>query len=242
MSTGSGDEPRPDLRELLKVVGEAGGLGGFVSTSSRELGEELDVSQQTASRWILELAEAGYLDRRLGSRGQQLKLTEAGVSLLAAERARLERIFDAAETTRLTGTVAQGEGEGAYYMSQGFYQRGFQELVGFTPFPGTLNLEVEGSDLETLRALRSREALEIPQVKTPERTFGGVTVYPAEVQGQAAAIIFPHRTRHERVLEVIAPDKLRDELGLRDGEELTVEVDARPDRRTYNPREAREER
>lgn len=242
MSAGSPSDPRPDLRELLKVVAEGGGLGGFVSTSSGELGEQLDVSQQTASRWILELAEEGYLERRLGSRGQQLKLTEAGVSLIAAEYERLERIFDDGETTALTGTVAQGEGEGAYYMSQDFYQRGFEELVGFSPFPGTLNLEVEGPDLETLRALRSREALEIPQVKTPERTFGGVTVYPAEVQGRTAAVIFPHRTRHERVLEVIAPDKLRDELGLSDGEELTVEVDARPDRRTYNPREDRGDR
>lgn len=242
MSQEPPDEPRPDLRDLLTEIAEAGGLGGFVSTSSGELAEQVDVSQQTASRWILELAEDGFLERRLGSRGQQLRLTDEGVAVLAAELERLERIFDASEVTELTGTVAPGEGEGAYYMSQDFYQRGFEELVGFSPFPGTLNLEVEGSDLDTLRALRNREALEIPQVKTPERTFGGVTVYPAEVEDRQAAIIFPHRTRHERVLEVIAPDKLRDELDLSDGDELTVRVNARPDRRTYNPRQDAEAR
>lgn len=242
MTQGSEDEPRPDLRELLKEVAEAGGLGGFVSTNSSEVAEWIDVSQQTASRWILQLAEGGYIERRLGSRGQQLRLTDAGVRVLSDELERLQAIFEADSTAELTGTVAQGEGEGAYYMSQGFYQRGFEELVGFTPFPGTLNLEVEGSDLDTLRALRNREALEIPKVKTPERTFGGVTAYPAEVEGCQAAIIFPHRTRHETVLEVIAPDKLRDELDLADGDELTVHVDTRPGQRTHNPRAGGEER
>jgi riboflavin kinase len=236
MTAGSEDEPRPDQRELMKEVAEAGGLRGFVSTSSGEIAERIEVSQQTASRWILELVEEGYLDRRLGSRGQQLRLTDEGAGLLADELERLQSIFEAARRAELTGTVTPGEGEGAYYMSQDFYQRGFEELVGFTPFPGTLNLELEGPDLDTLRALRNREALEIPKVKTPERTFGGVTVYPAEVDDRQAAIIFPHRTRHERVLEVIAPDKLREELDLADGDELTVSVDTRPGQRTHNPR------
>lgn len=237
MSEDGDHAPRPDHRELLKEVADAGGVHEFVSTSSGELAEALGVSQQTASRWILELAEEGFIERRLGSRGQQLRLTNEGVSVLSIELDRLQRIFETSSQTEITGIVAEGDGEGAYYMSQPFYERGFEELVGFTPFPGTLNLEVDGPDLDTLRALRNREALEIPQVKTPERTFGGVTAYPAEVGGRKAAVIFPHRTRHERVLEVIAPERLRDELGLSDGDELTVDVDTRPTRRTYNPRE-----
>jgi riboflavin kinase len=236
MSGASDEGPRPALRELLKTLAEAGAIQDFVSTSSTEVADAVGVSQQTASRWIRQLDEADYLERRLGSSGQQLRLTDDGVGVLGAELERLEAIFDQAEVVAITGTVAEGDGEGAYYMSQSFYKRGFEELVGFTPFPGTLNLEVDGSDLDSVRALRSREALEIPQVKTPERTFGGVTAYPAEVGGESAAIIFPHRTRHERVLEVIAPDRLRDELDLADGDELTVDVDTRPGHRTYNPR------
>jgi riboflavin kinase len=241
MTEASQDRPRPALRDLLTEIAEAGGIQGFVSTSSSEVGDRVDVSQQTASRWLVQLDEAGYLERRLGSSGQQLRLTDEGVSVLAAELDRLRAIFGEADTVHLTGTVAQGDGEGAYYMSQPFYKRGFEELVGFTPFPGTLNLELDGSDLDSMRALRNREALEIPQVKTPERTFGGVTAYPAEVGDQPAAVIFPHRTRHERVLEVIAPERLRDVLDLADGDELTVRVETRPDRRTHNPREDHEE-
>lgn len=219
----------------MTEVAAAGGIQGYVSTTSGDLAERLDVSQQTASRWIRSLTEDGYLDRRLGSRGQQLRLTEEGIELLTEQLERLERIFQASDETRITGTVAEGDGEGAYYMSQPFYRKGFEELFGFTPFPGTLNLEVEGEDLQALGMLRNRQALEIPKVKTDERTFGGVTGYPAEVEDRQAAVIFPHRTRHERVLEVIAPNRLRDELGLEDGDTLTVLVDARPGDRTYNP-------
>jgi riboflavin kinase len=228
--------PRPEQRELLKAVGEDGGLSGFVATSSGELAERLGVSQQTASRWILELKEDGLLERRLGSRGQQLKLTDEGTGLLADELERLQRIFDTGDRLELEGVVAAGDGEGRYYMSQPFYKEGFEELFGFEPFAGTLNLELEGSDLDAMKGLREREAYEIPQVTTPERTFGGVTGFPATVRGQDAAVVFPHRTRHEAVLEVISPGKLRDELGLEDGDRLTVTVDARPGTKTYQPR------
>lgn len=235
---GSNKVPRPDQRELLKRIAAAGGINGFVPTSSGELADQLDVSQQTASRWILSLLDDGMLQRRLGSRGQQIRLTKQGVDILAAELHELEVIFDRAEKVTFSGRVTEGDGEGAYYMSQPFYKEGFQALFGFVPYPGTLNLRVSGSELETLRALRTREALEIPQVKTEERTFGGVTGFPATLSDLDVGVIFPHRTRHEDVLEIIAPVCLRKELSLVDGDVLTVQVDARPERKTYHPRES----
>lgn len=231
----SQDRPRPDQRELLKRIALDGGMHGFVATSSGALAEELDVSQQTASRWILDLKEEGYLERRLGSRGQQLRLTQPGVDVLAAELEQLERIFDAGRVVQIEGTVAEGDGEGAYYMKQPFYKRGFEELLGFTPFPGTLNLKLDGADLDTMRGLRGREGLEIPKVTTEERTFGGVTGFPAEVRDVEAGVIFPHRTRHDDVLEVISAVRLRDELGLEDGDTLSVHIQAQPERKTYQP-------
>lgn len=207
-----------------------------MSTSSSALAHALGVSQQTASRWILELVEAGLLDRQLGSRGQRLRLTQEGVDVLAGELERLERVFEKGSSLEIRGVVSEGDGEGAYYMSQPFYQEGFQELLGFEPFPGTLNLVLEGEDLNSMRGLRSRTGLEIPKVETEERTFGGVTGFPARVEGQKAGVIFPHRTRHEDVLEVISPVRLRDALGLSDGDVLAVSVDADPARKTYQPR------
>ena len=230
--------PRPEERELLKRVAARGGTTAFVATSSGELARDLDVSQQTASRWILSLLDDQLLERRLGSRGQQLRLTRSGVDVLTAELHELKEIFEGSPAVVLEGRVAQGEGEGAYYMRQPFYAEGFEALVDFVPYPGTLNLVLEGAHLESMRVLRSREGLVIPKVETPERTFGGVTTFPATIGGTTAAVIFPHRSRHEAVLEVIAPVCLRKQLGLVDGDVLAVEVQAHPERKTYNPRVA----
>lgn len=224
-------------RGLLKVIAERGGLEGFVGTTSGSLADSLSVSQQTASRWLRSLEDAGLIERRLGSQGQQLRLTQAGVESLTGELERLERIFEKGSLVTIEGVVSQGEGEGAYYMKQPFYREGFDALFGFEPFPGTLNLSVDGEDLASLRSLRARDGSKIPKVSTPERTFGGVTGFPARVRGEEAAVIFPHRTRHEDVLEVICPVRLRDALGLDDGEVLTVKVDVSGPGKTYEPRE-----
>ncbi len=235
--TDDAPELSPDQRGLLKRIAEEAGLGGFAATSSSKLATSLAVSQQTASRWILDLEETGVIERRLGSRGQQLRLTQQGVDVLARELERLERIFQTGSLLHVQGTVAEGEGEGAYYMKQPFYEEGFEELLGFTPFPGTLNLELDGDDLDAMRGLRSRTGLEIPKVETPERTFGGVTGFPARIEDEEqAGVIFPHRTRHEDVLEVISPHRLRDTLSLGDGDVVTVTIEANPPSKTYQPR------
>ncbi len=228
----------PSQRGLLKVIAEKGGLEGFVSTTSGALAGELEVSQQTSSRWLRALEDAGLIERRLGSQGQQVRLTQEGVEDLTRELERLERIFEKGTSVTMEGVVRQGEGEGAYYMKQPFYKEGFEALFGFEPFPGTLNVQVEGEDLGSLRSLRAREGFTIPKVSTPERTFGGVSGFPAMVRGRRAAVIFPHRTRHEDVLEVISPVRLRDALGLKDGDELLVRVDVGGAVRTYEPRDA----
>jgi riboflavin kinase len=223
---------------LLTAGARPGGLDRFVDTSSGDLADTLGVSQQTASRYILDVVEQGLLDRRMVSRGQRLRLTESGRDALASELEELKAIFEPEQTVAIEGRIAEGDGEGAYYMKQPFYKEGFEELLGFTPYPGTLNVEVDPGDLDLLEVLRNRDALEIPKVETSERVFGGVTGYPATVMGVEVGVIFPHRTRHERVLEVIAPDRLRDELDLETGQRLEVRVNAHPEGTRYDPRDA----
>lgn len=230
--------PRPEERELLKRIAARGGVHEHVATSSAELASELGVAQQTASRWILQLLESGHLERRLGARGQQVRLTEAGVSLLSQELSELEAIFGRESRLRVGGTVQRGDGEGAYYIRQPYYARGFKQLLGFEPFPGTLNVGVLGRDADVVRSLRTRPGLEITTFRTPERTFGGVTCFPATVGQIEAGVVFPHRTRHEGVVEVVSPEGLRKALGLSDGDRVELVIEARPERQVYNPEKA----
>ena len=63
-----------------------------------------------------------------------------------------------------------------------------------------------------------------------DRTYGAATCYPATVERDGRTfepthIIVPDRTHHdEENLELIAPVKLRDKLGLADGEMLAIHV------------------
>jgi riboflavin kinase len=68
-----------------------------------------------------------------------------------------------------------------------------------------------------------------------DRTYGPAVCYPATVEAggeeyEPAHVIAPERTHHdEDQLEVIAPVKLREALGLDDGDPLTVRIEERGD-------------
>lgn len=57
------------------------------------------------------------------------------------------------------------------------------------------------------------------------RTYGGVKCFRAMIQGLPGAVLLIERTHHgPDTIEVISPYKLRDKLGLKDGDEIEVLV------------------
>lgn len=216
--------PSPEDKEVLKQLAKMGAMRDYVYTSSGELAKRLEVSQQTASRKILELLNAGLITRRMGTRKQLIRVAPEGVDALEREYAEYKALFQAIETIEVRGRVVKGLGEGQYYINRDGYKRGFQRLVGFEPFPGTLNVEVEPLDREKVSELKEREGLLIAEFQDEGRTFGAVKCFPAEIMGVEAAAIFPLRSHHTNVLEVISPYHLREKLNLEDGAEVTVKV------------------
>lgn len=215
----------PEDKEVLKHLARLGGLHDHVYTSSGELAKVLGVSQQTASRKILELLDAGYITRRMGTRKQLIRLAQAGVEVLRREHAELKGLFRGGETLPIKGKVVAGLGEGQYYISREGYRRAFKELLGFEPFPGTLNVEVEPLHRDKLGELRELQGFLIKEFQSEGRTFGAVKCFRARIGGEEAAAILPVRSHHQSVLEVVAPKSLRKALGLKDGQAVEVVVD-----------------
>lgn len=201
-----------------------GGIRGFIEVSSQDLAQRLSTSQQTSSRRILELERFGYIRREKGVRRQLVRLTDEGVGILLDEFGAYKRIFDQNQELRLKGRIASGLGEGRYYLDQKGYIDQFQAKLGFHPYPGTLNIEVRGPELNKLRILKSSPSIGIESFHDKERTFGAVDAWRAKINGVACAAILPKRTHHTRTLEVIAPDYLRDTLKVKDGDEVEVIV------------------
>ncbi|AUX09367.1 CTP-dependent riboflavin kinase [Halalkaliarchaeum desulfuricum] len=230
----SGTVPAVGQDELatLKLVALDGGLVGPVKVSCAELADRLDASNQTASRRLQALEAADHLERDVVSDGQWIAVTDEGESALRREYADYRRIFEGRRSITLRGRVTSGMGEGRHYISLSGYMEQFRERLGYEPFPGTLNVELDEESVRSRAGLRSIDGVPIDGWEDEERTFGPATCYPASVRtagdprhADRAHVIVPERTHHdEENLELIAPVKLREDLELSDGDELIVEV------------------
>lgn len=219
------DPVSPLDKEALKQLALLGGLVDHVEISSSEFADLIDASQQTASRRILELVSRGLIEREMGVKKQLLKISLEGMEILKTEAAAYRRIFELAHAVHIRGLVSSGVGEGKYYISQEGYTRQFERHLGYAPFPGTLNIELQGPEVNKLRILKANPGILIERFQTPERTFGEVYAWRGTIQGQPCAAILPKRSHYTRVLEIIAPEHLRSRLDLEDGTEVEIEVE-----------------
>ena len=216
---------RPADVEALKQLALLGALDDHVELASAEFATLLDLSQQTASRRLIELTESGLVHREMGLRKQRIRITEEGRSILEAEQLLYARLFEQRDRITLAGAVKTGLGEGRYYLSRPGYKTQFNKALGWDPYPGTLNLELSGPEANKLRFLRKNPVYTIEAFQAEGRTFGGVTCYPARVGKQECAAILPHRSHYTTTVELIAPVRLRDALPCVDGQRLEVTVD-----------------
>ncbi|MFB6218691.1 MAG: DUF120 domain-containing protein [Halobacteriaceae archaeon] len=220
-----------DELATLRLVAREGGLPGPTKVSCSGLGERLGASTQTASRRLQRLEAAGLLDREVVSDGQWVELTDEGEAALRREYEAYRRLFEGERTVELAGEVTSGMGEGRHYISLSGYMEQFRERLGYEPFAGTLNVELDAESVRARAGIESLAPVPIDGWEDEERTYGPAVCYPARVEADGgtydeAHVIAPERTHHdEDQLEIIAPEKLRDALELADGDHVTVHVE-----------------
>lgn len=221
------DGLKPRLWHVLLKLSELGALYARILVSTIELAGELGVSQQTASRCLMELDEGGCIERQASFQGNHVKLTGRGRKELEEIYLKLRGVFEEKpHAVTFEGKVVTGMGEGAYYMSQKGYREQFLRKLGFNPFPGTLNLRLAPSKAGIKRELETYPAITIKGFKRGKRSFGDVQCFPAVINDSVeGAVTLINRTHHsERVIEVIAPVHLRRRLNLKEGSDVKVEL------------------
>ena len=215
---------KPYLLQTLKELALLGAIRNKIELSSHELAKQLETSQQTASRYLLELDTQQMITRELGVKKQLIQITSIGADLLENEYLSYKQIFDLSTKVVFKGKLISGMGEGKYYTGQKGYADQFKMLLGFVAYPGTFNVEIEYIERNKLRLLRNCGGILINEFQAENRTFGNVVCFKATINGYKGAIVLPKRSHYAIVLECISPYYLREKLGLHDGDEVEVVV------------------
>ncbi|MGD6851660.1 MAG: DUF120 domain-containing protein [Candidatus Bathyarchaeia archaeon] len=218
------------LYMLLKLA-EMGAYKRTAKISTEYLAKKLDISQQTASRYLIELERRGWVQRSITPEGSLIKIEAQGEGelqkLYSSLKLLMEKTYPPSVT--LEGTVFTGLGEGAYYINKPDYKKQIVEKLGFEPYPGTLNIKLTTDyDIKTRQELEAYPAVEITGFRGEDRSFGLVKCYPAVIGGKVkGALVTALRSHYDAsVLEIIAPVCLRKQLNLKDGNKVKVEISA----------------
>jgi len=216
------------LYALYKLA-ELGASRRTVKVSTEYFADKMSLSQQTASRYLIQLEKKGWLKRNITPEGCLVKVTDTGQQELKQLYSNLRLIFEAAYPLSVTleGVLFSGLGEGAYYVSKEGYRKQFIEKLGFDPYPGTLNIKLTTDyDIKTRTELEAYPAVELQGFQNETRSFGAAKCYPAIINNKVkGAILTAMRTHYDSsVLEIVAPICIRTHLKLKDGQKVKVEA------------------
>lgn len=215
-----------NLGTLLELV-KLGAGSSYAAVTSARLGKALELTQQAASRRLIELESAGFVTRAHSGRGLRVRLTPEGlraVQVLYRElKGALEQI---PKELTFRGVLFTGLGEGGYYVSLEGYGKHFKESLGFEPFAGTLNLRLTSQMMVEQRgSLHLLDGIQVKGFSDGGRTYGPVKCFRALIGRFQGAVLAIERTHYDdTVLEVISPVNLRKALKLEDGDECEVTV------------------
>jgi riboflavin kinase len=205
--------------DLLVFLLRGGARRGAIRLTTTEIGQALGMSQQNVSRRLRALEEEGMIERK----NNGITLTEEGTEELKGLLATLQNAF--AAKLEITGRIANGLGEGKFYLSKTMYKKQMKEKLGFDPYPGTLNVKLDADEAEKRRRLLHLEPIVINGFTEDGRTFGDLFAYSARADGVDCAIVVPMRTHHGHdTIELTAPVNLRKRLGKKTGDSVCLRV------------------
>ncbi len=220
--------------DILVTLGKMGGIRRMVTCTTSELGNQIGISQQTTSRKLVEMENKNLIVRKYSQRGNSIRITPEGAANLEELFTDLWMILTASgkeisEKIVLQGKVITGMAEGAFYMGKQAYKDQFSMLLGYTPFPGTLNLQIlDDQTISNFDRLLRLPAKFISGFREDDRVYGKVFIWPTILvindKKIPSAIVRPDRTHHSNQIELIAEQNLKKTYGIKDGDELKVIV------------------
>jgi CTP-dependent riboflavin kinase len=131
---------------------------------------------------------------------------------------------------RVEGIIFSDLGEAGRFMSLEWVQEALRRQLAFTPFPATLNLRPKAQPDAAAWETLQRELKRI-DLFPAESGFCAARLFLVDIRTPAAngpvvraAVLLPDVANYPKdKIEVVAPMRLKDQLGVSDGDQLTLE-------------------
>lgn len=125
------------------------------------------------------------------------------------------------QTIRFYGTAFSGQGRGRMFVEMPWVMRQLKEITGVNPYPGTLNIRL--TPISTTQ--RTRLTPELGALVKPEDNYLPGYLYKAKIDELDCWAVLPIVPGYPQdVLEIVAAENLRNKLGIKDGDSVTVFV------------------
>jgi len=123
---------------------------------------------------------------------------------------------------KIKGKVVTGLGESGKFLAIDWVNQQVSDTFKFTPFCGTLNIDVEDPSIQ--RKLIQRDA---GRIVAPDPGFCDAVIARGRINGRyECGVIIPLVPNYpENILEIVAPVQLKDALGIDDGDEVELELE-----------------
>jgi len=210
----------PDLKIqhiiILTQLLSKGARYNFVQLTSSSLGKSVQKSQQTASKYLMELENDGFIKRFMKGRKVFVRITNKGYAELVKLHSLLGSSLGAFPSSiELKGEIISGMGEGAYYMSLKGYTKQFKSKIGYVPFPGTLNVKLYQKEyLEAIQQVDDLDGQKINSFSDGKRTYGWVKCFTAL-----------ERTHYDNsIIELISKNNICKTANLKLGSKVSIKI------------------
>jgi riboflavin kinase len=120
-----------------------------------------------------------------------------------------------------SGTVFSGSGNGKKFVCLPWVKQQIKEKLGFSPYPGTLNLHLNKEN--TKKKILLENTIRI--IIEPKIGYCPGTLFKACIDSLECAIVAPKVPNYpSNVIEIISSLYLREHLNLADGSVVTISV------------------
>lgn len=129
-----------------------------------------------------------------------------------------------ADQFKIFGKIVSGAGQGAFFTQLEWVRSQCLTKLGFVPWPGTLNLEIEIKQVALIEEMRLKNGIELI---SPDQNYCSGYVMPASIEGVSAAIIIPAedvRVHPKNIVEIIAAQCFKETLGVKDGDSIDLTI------------------